>query len=43
MKLLIKTQEVKENFADNHALNILRLFDSWASFPFTKSETKRDY
>ena len=27
----------------NHVHNILRLFDSWANFPFTTSETKRAY
>ena len=26
----------------NHVHNILRLFDGWANFPFTTSETKRD-
>ena len=27
----------------NHVHNILRLFDSWANFPFIINETKRDY
>ena len=27
----------------NHVHNILRHFDVWPSFPFTTSETKRDY
>ena len=27
----------------NHVHNILRPFDGWANFPFTTSETKRDY
>ena len=27
----------------NHVHNIMRLFHSWASFPFTTSETKFDY
>ena len=27
----------------NHVQNILRFFDDGANFPFTKSETKRDY
>ena len=33
----------KESFADNHFHNILRLFDVLATFPFTTSETMRDY
>ena len=40
LKLLIET---KENLTDNHVHNILRLFDGWANFPFTTSETKREY
>ena len=39
----MKTQKVKENFRDNHFHNILRLFDVLPNFPFTTSETKRDY
>ena len=31
------------NFAHKHVIDILRLFDGWADFPFTASETKRDY
>ena len=27
----------------NHVDNILRLFDGWANFCFTTSQTKRDY
>ena len=27
----------------NHVHNILGLFDDWADFRFTKSETKHDY
>ena len=27
----------------NHVQNIFRLFDDWTKFPFTTSETKRDY
>ena len=27
----------------NHVDNILRLFDGWANFYFTTSQTKRDY
>ena len=27
----------------NHVHNILGLFDGWANFPFTTSETKHDY
>ena len=39
MELLIKTGKGKENFADNHFHNKLRLFDILHNFPFTKSET----
>ena len=30
-------------FCYNHGHNTFRLFDVWANFPFTTSETKRDY
>ena len=33
----------KQNFADNHLDNILRLSDILANFLFTTSETKREY
>ena len=39
----MKTYKAKENFADNQVQNILRIFDGWANFPFTTTETKRDY
>ena len=38
-----KTYKAKENFSDNHFHNILRLFDVLPNFPFTTSETMRDY
>ena len=41
MELLIKTQKAKENFADNHGHNILRLFDTSPNFLFTTSDMKR--
>ena len=41
--LLIKTKKAKENFADNPFHNIVRLFDVLPNFPFTTSETMRDY
>ena len=34
---------VKINSNYNHGHNILRLFDTLPNFPFTASETKRDY
>ena len=43
MKLLIKTQKVKENFSDNNFRNILRLFDVLTKFTLTTSEAMRDY
>ena len=43
MELLTKTQKAKEDFADNQFHNILRLFDVLPKFPFTTSETMRDY
>ena len=30
----MKAWKVKENFADIHVHNILRLFDGWVKFPF---------
>ena len=39
----MKTKKAKENFADNHFYNILRLFDVLPNLPFTTSEAKRDY
>ena len=38
-----KDIKVEENFEDNHFHNILRLFDVFPNFPFTTSETMRDY
>ena len=32
-----KDIKAKQNLADNHVHNILRLFYGWASFPFTTS------
>ena len=34
--------EAKENFADDHFDNILRLFDVLPNFPFTTSQTMRE-
>ena len=39
----MKTLKAKENFADNHFCNILRLFDVLPNFAFTTSETMGDY
>ena len=39
----IKTQKAKQNFAENHGHNILRILVNLPSFLFTTSETKRDY
>ena len=39
----MKTLKAKENFADNHFRNILRLFDVLPNFAFTTSETMGDY
>ena len=36
---VIKDIKRKENFADNHDHNILRLLDVLSSFPFTTKET----
>ena len=36
---VIKDIKRKENFADNHDHNILRLLDALSSFPFTPKET----
>ena len=35
-------KSTKNIFADNHVHNILRIFDDWASFSFTISETKHN-
>ena len=43
MELLIKTEKGKEHFSDNHFHNFLGLFNVLTSFPFTTSETMRDY
>ena len=43
IELVIKTLKAKENFTGNRGDNILRHFDVWQNFPFTTSETKRDY
>ena len=37
------TQNAKENFANNHFPNILRLVDVLPNFPFTTRETIGDY
>ena len=34
--------EAKENFADGHFHDILRLFDVLPNFPFTTSQTMRE-
>ena len=39
----MKTENAKENFADNHFHDILRLFDVLPNFPFITSETMADY
>ena len=39
----MKIKKAKENFADNHFYNTLRLFDVLPNFPFTTSETMGDY
>ena len=38
-----KDIKTKENLADNHFHNILRLFDVLPNFSFTKSEIMCDY
>ena len=38
----MKTYKAKENFADNHFHNTLRLFDVLPNVPFTTSETMGD-
>ena len=43
IKVVNKDIKAKENFADNHGHNILRLFDVLPNFLFTTSETKCDY
>ena len=43
LDLLIRTQKAKENFADNHFHNILRLLDVSPNFPFITNETMRNY
>ena len=37
--MILRTQSPKENFADNHFPNILRLVDALPNFPFTTRET----
>ena len=37
------TEKAKESFGDNPFHNILRLLDVFLNFPFTTSETMRDY
>ena len=39
----MKTKNAKEDFADNHFYNILKLFDVLTNFPFITSETMGDY
>ena len=41
--MLIKTKNVKENFADNQFQNLLRLCDILPITSFTKNETMGDY
>ena len=43
MEILIRTWNAKENFADNHGPNVMRIVDVLPNFPFTTSETKPDY
>ena len=42
-KAVNKDIKIKRKFCRNHVRNILRLFDGWANFLLTTSETKRDY
>ena len=39
----MKTQKAKENFADNHFHNILRLFDVLPNIRFNTNGTMADY
>ena len=39
----MKTLKAKENFADNHFHNILRLFDVLPNIPFTTNGTIGGY
>ena len=39
----MKTQKAKENFADSHFHNSLRLFDNLLNLRFIVSETMCDY
>ena len=43
MKAVNEDIKQREKFPNNHAHNILRLFDTLPNFLFTTSETKRDY
>ena len=40
--MLRKTQKAKENFADSHFHNILRLFDGFPNLALTTTETIAD-
>ena len=42
IKAVNKDIKCKKN-GENHVHNILRIVDVWVNFPFTTSETKRDY
>ena len=37
-QVLIRKENLKENFADNHGHNIFRIFDVLPNFPFTTSD-----
>ena len=43
MQLLKKHKKAKEDFANNQVHNVLRIFDVLPDFPFTASETMRNY
>ena len=43
IQLVMKTSDTKENSANKYFHNILRLFNVLTNFPFTRSETIRDY
>ena len=43
MDLYINLKHMEKVFGCNHFHNILRLFDVLPNFPFTTSETMRDY
>ena len=39
---ILMTELTKSINTSNHVHNIVRLFDGWADFPFTKGETMFD-